>query len=201
MPPRVVAFDLGKVLLDFDYQAAAARLADHADASPAAIYDCLMHSGLLHRFEYGRSTAAEFFAAFCAATGYRGGFDAFVPNLGRIFTPIEPMIRLQQELRAAGLRTWIFSNTNEVAVKFIREDYPFFAGFDGYLYSFIVHAMKPEPAIYDAFETTTGATGAEILYLDDRPENVAAGAARGWQAIVHEDPAKSIAQVKALLQT
>ena len=30
----------------------------------------------------------------------------------------------------------------------------------------------------------------EILYLDDRPENVAAGAARGWQVVLQETPRK-----------
>ena len=28
----------------------------------------------------------------------------------------------------------------------------------------------------------------EILYLDDRPENIAVGEARGWQTVLHESP-------------
>ena len=31
----------------------------------------------------------------------------------------------------------------------------------------------------------------EILYLDDRAENAAAGAARGWQVILQETPEKT----------
>jgi hypothetical protein len=34
--------------------------------------------------------------------------------------------------------------------------------------------------------------------LDDRPENVAAGAARGWHAILHESPEKSRAAIQKL---
>ena len=48
--------------------------------------------------------------------------------------------------------------------------------------------MKPDPKIYEALEKLTGRRGAEILYIDDRPENVAGGAARGWQTILHETP-------------
>ena len=48
--------------------------------------------------------------------------------------------------------------------------------------------MKPDAKIYEALETMTGKRGAEILYLDDRPENVDAGAARGWQVILQTDP-------------
>jgi HAD superfamily hydrolase (TIGR01509 family) len=51
-------------------------------------------------------------------------------------------------------------------------------------------AMKPEAKIYEALEEMSGKRGPEILYLDDRPENVAAGAARGWQVILQESPEK-----------
>ena len=56
--------------------------------------------------------------------------------------------------------------------------------------------MKPDPEIYEALEKLTGRRGADILYLDDRPENVAGGAARGWQAILHETPEKTRAAVE-----
>ena len=43
----------------------------------------------------------------------------------------------------------------------------------------------------------SGRRGSEILYLDDRPENVQGGATRGWQAILHEAPDKTRAAVRA----
>jgi hypothetical protein len=45
-------------------------------------------------------------------------------------------------------------------------------------------------------EKMSGKRGAEILYLDDRKENVDAGAARGWQVILQTDPAKSRAAIE-----
>jgi hypothetical protein len=30
-----------------------------------------------------------------------------------------------------------------------------------------------------------------MIYLDDRAENIAAGAARGWRVILHESPEKT----------
>ena len=56
--------------------------------------------------------------------------------------------------------------------------------------------MKPDAKIYEALEKLTGRRGKEIVYLDDRPENVAAGAARGWRAILHESPEKSRAALE-----
>ena len=56
--------------------------------------------------------------------------------------------------------------------------------------------MKPDAKLYEVVEKQSGRFRAEILYLDDRPENVAAGAARGWQVILQETPEKSRAAVE-----
>jgi 2-haloacid dehalogenase len=40
--------------------------------------------------------------------------------------------------------------------------------------------MKPQDRIYLASEELAGCTGRQIFFTDDRSENVAAAAARGW---------------------
>jgi HAD superfamily hydrolase (TIGR01509 family) len=109
------------------------------------------------------------------------------------------MIALQQSLRSRGIPTWIFSNTNDLAVSFIRSRFPFFSGFDGHVLSYKIGSMKPEPASYEAVERATGRRGAAILFLDDREENVMGGHARGWQIIHHRDPAETMPRVHRLL--
>ena len=76
--------------------------------------------------------------------------------------------------------------------------FAFFQNFDGYIYSHEVGAMKPDAPIYDAMETMCGRRGADLIYIDDRAENIAAGAARGWQAILHESPEKTRAAISAM---
>ena len=51
--------------------------------------------------------------------------------------------------------------------------------------------MKPDAKLYEVVERTSRLSGSELLYVDDRPENVAAGAARGWRAVLHESSEKS----------
>jgi HAD superfamily hydrolase (TIGR01509 family) len=109
-----------------------------------------------------------------------------------------PMIELHAELRRRGFKTYIFSNTNDLAIEHIRRNFPFFQNFDGYIFSYEVKAMKPDAPIYEALENMTKRRGAEILYIDDRPENIAAGTARGWGTILHESPEHSRAALKAL---
>ena len=195
----VVVFDLGKVLVDFDYSIAISRVAELSARLPAEVEQFFLHSPLLVDYESGRLTRQNFFDQAREATGFHGTLEEFGEFFADIFTEIPAMIELHAGLRGRGFKTFIFSNTNDLAVKHIRRTFPFFQGFDGYIYSYEVGAMKPEVRIYEALERLAGRRGAEIIYLDDRPENVAGGAARGWQAILHETPDKSRAAVEKLM--
>jgi FMN phosphatase YigB (HAD superfamily) len=59
--------------------------------------------------------------------------------------------------------------------------------------------MKPDAGIYEAVERLSGFSGADLLYLDDRSENIAAGASRGWRAWIHEDPLITVPRVVSLM--
>ena len=183
--PQAVVFDLGRVLLDFDYRIATNRLAQHCALSSDELRRLLDQSPLLHRYESGQLSNEQFFAEFQSAAGFRGDLATFAPIFDDIFTPIEPMVLLHAELRARDVPTFIFSNTNHLQVSHIRQRYPFFAGFSGYVFSYQHGAMKPDPRLYEVVERTAGCAGAALFYLDDRPENVEVARARGWQAIVH----------------
>ena len=57
--------------------------------------------------------------------------------------------------------------------------------------------MKPDAPIYQALEKLTGKRGNEIIYIDDRAENVTGGAAHSWRTILHEASEKTCAAMKA----
>jgi HAD superfamily hydrolase (TIGR01509 family) len=147
------------------------------------------HSALLINYELGKLTTQQFFDQIKFASGFSGTQNEFNASFADIFTPIQPMIDLHGELKKTNLPAYIFSNTNDLAVEHIRNRFPFFSDFDGYVLSYEHGAMKPTAKLYEIVERATGRRGAEILYIDDRPENVQAGAARGWQAVLHESPA------------
>ena len=191
MTPQVVVFDLGKVLVDFDYNIAARKIAARGRMGPLQVKDLIDHSPLLFSYETGQITKDQFFAEVCARTGFCGDLEEFSRYFSDIFVPIEPMVELHAQLRGRGIATFIFSNTNELAVAHIRRSFPFFANFDGYIFSYEHAAMKPEQKIYEVVERMTGSSGKQILYLDDRLENAEAGVVRGWQVIQHETPEKS----------
>lgn len=194
--PEIVVFDLGKVLVDFDYSIAGRRIAAASNRSAAAVQTFLDHSPLLVRYETGLITRQEFFAEVQEYSGFRGGVAEFGEFFADIFSEMPEMTALHAELRAAGIPTYILSNTNDLAVEHIRRAFPFFNNFDGYILSFEVRSMKPAARIYEELEKLAGKRGGEILYLDDRQENIDAAIARGWQTILQTDPQRSRAVIE-----
>jgi glucose-1-phosphatase len=195
----IVVFDLGKVLVDFDYSIAARKIAARSAMSLDGVNRFIGESDITVKYEAGLVTRREFFEQARQAIGFQGTFEEFGEFFADIFTEIPPMIELHAALRRRGVPTWIFSNTNDLAIEHIRRSFPFFKNFDGYIFSYEIGAMKPDAKIYEALEKLSGRRGADIVYLDDRPENVAAGSTRGWRAILHETPEKSRAAVEEFL--
>lgn len=188
---QVVVFDLGKVLLDFDYSIAAHRIAEKSTTGVEESRFFIDQSPLLHRYECGHLTTQEFFEEICKLSGFNGTSGEFAEFFGDIFAPIPTMIQLHRDLRAARVPVYLFSNTNDLAILHVRRRFPFFADFDGYVLSYEHGFMKPHSFVYEIVERMTGRRGSEIIYLDDRAENVQAGLDRGWTAILHESPEKS----------
>jgi HAD superfamily hydrolase (TIGR01509 family) len=186
-----VVFDLGKVLLDFDYDLVIQRLAAGGSGNAPAVRRALLESSLLIDYESGRCDSATFYANLKSSLGLRLDYTTFRRQFADIFTPMPGMIDLHQSLRQRGTPLYVFSNTNEIAVTHIRERYRFFEQFDGYVLSYEVGAMKPAEAIYAALEQRTALAPDRLFYLDDRPENVEAGLARGWQAVLQTTAERS----------
>lgn len=198
MKPSVLVFDLGKVLVDFDYSIAARRIAPLCSSCPDPAKFFTQHAALLMSYELGNFTTQEFFNQIKAASGFSGTQAEFNSFFADIFSPIQEMIDMHAELRKSRLPAYIFSNTNDLAVEHIRKRFPFFSNFDGYVLSYEHGAMKPSARLYEIVERSTGRRGAEIVYIDDRPENVEAGVARGWNGIMHETPAATRAALQEL---
>jgi HAD superfamily hydrolase (TIGR01509 family) len=196
--PFVVVFDLGKVLVDFDYAIAGRQITAKSNMSLPELAQYFTQSPLFTQYETGTVTTQQFYDEIRRVTGFRGTLEEFGQCFADIFVEIEPMVQLQAALRQRGLPAYIFSNTNELAADHIRRTFPFYGNFDGYILSYQHGAMKPDARLYDVVEHACARRGADLLYLDDRPENVAAGAARGWQVILHESPEKSRAAIEKL---
>jgi epoxide hydrolase-like predicted phosphatase len=196
--PSAVVFDLGKVLVDFDYEISSRKFAALSRCPPNDIRKLIDHSPLLYRFETGLMSNEDFYGEVCSQCGFSGSMADFSAIFADIFTEIKPMTALHAALRKIGVPVYIFSNTNDIAVSHIRAQFPFFANFDGYVLSYKEGVMKPDPRIYEVVERLTGKQGKEIVYLDDRADNIATAVNRGWHALLHVTPEQTIPALREL---
>jgi putative hydrolase of the HAD superfamily len=154
----------------------------------------------IHALERGECTVEEFERLLASRIARRDGVQ--VPAEGlltRMFagsTLAGPMRDAVQAIRAAGLRTGLLSNSWGMA------DYPrhLFPGmFDVVVISGEVGMRKPEERIFRHAAGLLGLDPAECLFIDDIDVNVAAAEAIGMTAILHHDPAATLARLEELL--
>ena len=65
-------------------------------------------------------------------------------------------------------------------------NYPVFGLFDGRVYSHEARLMKPDPKIFTHTIETLDLDPANTIYIDDKPENIAAGIAAGFTSITYD---------------
>lgn len=195
---QAVIFDLGDVLVDVLHARAASALEARGLDGGDRVQDAIASSPVLNRFETGELDRQRFHAELCRHARVALAFDDFCSIFCDIFNAVPEMIAVNVRLRAAGLRTYLFSNTSELHFEHIRARYDFLDAFDAHFLSYELKSAKPRASIYEAVERGTKLCGPALLYIDDRQENVEAGAARGWQVIRHVSPGETIAELERL---
>lgn len=96
--------------------------------------------------------------------------------------------KLLRTLRAKGVPVFALTNFGVESYAYAKTRYPILNEFDREFVSGELRMMKPSPEIYQVLERETGYSGAQLLFADDRPDNVAAAQARGWHAHLFEGP-------------
>ncbi len=196
--PEVVVFDLGKVLLDFDYDIAIRRFVERSDAEIDKVRE-LINSSVQYDYESGKITTDDFFTYVKNGAGFQGDRSEFIDLFSGIFSPMKIMLKLFNRVKIAGIPTCVFSNTNEIAIQYISKQYPFYGDFDFYVLSFQEKGMKPDEPIYRVVEKKTMKSGESILYIDDRLENIETGNRLGWQTVLQSDEVFSVSKAEKLL--
>ncbi|HEX4793417.1 MAG TPA: HAD family phosphatase [Humisphaera sp.] len=202
---RLVCFDLGRVLVRIcdDWQQACGIA---AVPFPAVLAD--------------RAVRERFQELTALGDVGKLGFDEFLQSASQILSLPADQIRAAQEaylrpaytgsielldqLSARGIKTACLSNTSENHWRIMSDpghtshvplhklDYQFA--------SHLVGHRKPDAAIYEHVERTTGFAGEQILFFDDVIENVQAATRRGWHAHrIDPAPDDPIPQIRAVL--
>lgn len=177
-------FDIGRVLLDFDFERSLARL-----LPPDAPRGRERLAVLLEKrdeFETGAIAPDDYIAWALRELGSSATPAEFRHAWRHIFTPVAPMWRVVRQLAAAGHRLILFSNTNAIHCPWVFGEFPEFALFPEAVLSFEVGAVKPHPPIYQYAIDTYRLDPAATCYFDDLPANIATGRDFGFRCFQYD---------------
>jgi HAD superfamily hydrolase (TIGR01509 family) len=177
---RAFLFDIGNVLLKFDFSLALAKLAAHSEVhDPVAILARIDQIKL--GYEDGAIDRPAFLRSVFDVLKYRGTEAQFVGAWEEIFEPNEPMIELLEKLRGR-FPLYLLSNTSDIHRDYVFRRYPFFASFDAGIYSYEVQASKPHRAVYEITARQLGLEPRATFFIDDLLPNIEAARAFGFRA-------------------
>ena len=101
---------------------------------------------------------------------------------------IDHSVRLLRALRSKGVPVFALSNFGIQTFEIGEREDPFLEEFDRRYISGPMGEVKPEPEIYRMLEDDCGVAPTALLFADDRADNIAAAAARGWNTHLFTDP-------------
>jgi putative hydrolase of the HAD superfamily len=192
-------FDLGRVVIDIDFDKALACWAGHAGCEPAHLVGRFTRDEIYRRHETGSIDDAEFFAGLRTSLGIALTDAQFLEGWNAIFAGEMPGIG--SLLIRAGTRVplYAFSNTNHAHVEHFSQAYAEVLGhFREIFLSSAIGLRKPDAAAYDHVVQAIGVPAERIVFFDDLAENVDGARARGLTA-VHVTSPHDVAQVLSAL--
>jgi len=192
-------FDIGNVLLPFDYSRSAQRLIEKnnltapPERSAIAAIQTLYETGAMSRVEFVRRIRTAFQDV--------GEESDFITIWEEIFEG-NPAINMLAERLAQRIPLYLLSNIGDIHHEYVFRTYPIFRLFRDGIFSYRARMLKPDPQIFDLAITQFGVNPARTLYLDDMPEHVASARSRGLFALQYDVArhAEIEAQVLALFQ-
>ena len=185
MQPKisVIVFDLGNVLIPFDYQMAVDKLNKIEPGLGESFLNFYNEHYNYHRsFERGDMPEDDFIEVMLGALNNKIDKQTFCEYYSDIFSVNEEVVNLLPELKKFYTLV-LLSNTNSIHYKFGWSKYSFLKYFDKIVTSYEAGAVKPENQIYMAVQTFTKINPGEHFFIDDIPEYVSAAESLGWHAV------------------
>ena len=186
MSYRAILFDLGRVLVNFEFEHAYRKLESLCPHAAVEIPKRLAESGLAVQYESGLIESPEFVTKLTQILDLNVEYERFCDLFCSIFTDSLVPDRLVEEL-ASRYRLVLLSNTNAIHFEMVRRTYPVLRHFHDFTLSYEVKAMKPNPAIYLDAVAKAGCKPEECFYTDDIPAFIAGAKQLGIDAVRFEN--------------
>lgn len=187
MAIEAVIFDIGNVLVEWH----PARPFDRLLGSQrrAALFAQVDFEAMNLRSDLGADMEEEVRALAAQNPGDADDILIWSQHWLEMLAPDLPLsAALLRALRARGAAVYALSNFGVGTLKLAEKRYPVLTEFDRRFISGHLGMIKPDPALYAHVETELDLPPETLFFIDDRPENIAAAKARGWQTHLFETP-------------
>ncbi|MBI2418177.1 MAG: HAD family phosphatase [Ignavibacteriales bacterium] len=181
---KAVVFDLGNVLLPFDYTPFTQAL-DAVEPGLSKIFsENYQHNytGLHRAFERGDMSDSQFLDEVTAILHHKVSREHFCKIFSEVFRVNEDVAALLPKLRQ-NYRVFLLSNTNNIHRQYGWNKYSFLQHFEKLFLSYEVNAVKPEKKIYETVSSYSGLLPEEHIFIDDVADYAQGARDAGWDAI------------------
>ena len=178
-----VVFDIGKVLIGFDWDRYMRELFDEETA--VRVTSAMFGGGDWKELDRAVLSEEEVLGRFYAAEpGYRKEIDEAFERVGECIERREWAIPMIKAIKQRGYRVLFLSNMSEHVMGSNPQAYDFTDHMDGGIWSCRVNRIKPDPEIYRILLKEYGLSAEECLFIDDTPCNIAAAKKLGMKTIL-----------------
>jgi FMN phosphatase YigB (HAD superfamily) len=179
---KAILFDLGKVLVDFNFETGVRALHAACSISRNRLEEVLWDENWICRYERGEISTSEFHAYLRETADLGLDLPDFCETWSSVFLPD---LLVSEDLLLALKRKYpliLVSNTNEVHIDFVRTNYRVLDYFDHHVLSYEVGSLKPDRKIFEYAIAVSGHEPEALFFTDDREENISVARQLGMHA-------------------
>lgn len=187
MPIKAVIFDIGNVLVEWHPRDTYDR--HIGPEKRRELFDAVDLDGMNLRVDLGGDFKTEIAAMADAHPAYRDLILMWETLWLDMLQPYIPhSAKMLRALRTRGMPVYALTNFGTATLKIAEPHYPVLTEFDIRFISGDLKMIKPDPALYAHVEAHVPQSPDQLLFIDDRADNIDAAAARGWQTHLFDQP-------------
>ena len=194
-----ILFDVGNVLLTFNPKE---YYSDKIEKEKLdSLLEVFFSGNTWNQYDQGMYTEQELKMIFLnKAPELKEEINYFFDTYLNTLAPIEPNVKLALSLKK-NYRISILSNMPEISEYYIIEKFPFLNEFELPLYSWKVRMIKPDSAIYNLQIERLKSKPEEILFIDDKQENLDTAAKLGMHTYLMKDTLNAPTEIISYIKT
>jgi epoxide hydrolase-like predicted phosphatase len=184
-PVRALLFDLGGVVIDFDFAGAFRLWASRAGCDPNLIAETFCIDEPYKQHERGEIPASIYFATLRQSLSIDLSDEDFIAGWNDVYLGVVPGMSKVLSVVQQHLPLFAFTNSNPTHKSVWEHLYASeLRSFETIFVSSDLGSRKPDPDAFELVASRMGFAPAEVLFFDDGPENVEGARTSGMQGVV-----------------